>query len=101
LTIRNPHHVRYFNTIDHVCDKIFKNINEKHKIILPDYVYLISLKDLFDAFIEYFNYDNTIFIDQYEYEKDIEILRDEIINKIELSKKDLIDLIDKFYKNML
>jgi len=49
LSLRNPNHVRYFNTIDHVCDKIFQNINEKGKIILPDHVYVIitSLQGIF------------------------------------------------------
>ena len=101
LTLRNSNHIRYFNTIDHVCDKIFKNINKKGKIILPDYVYVIKLNDLLEAFKEYFKYDKLQFIEQYNYEKDIEILRDEIDNKINLSKEELISLIEKFYKNIL
>jgi FlaA1/EpsC-like NDP-sugar epimerase len=101
LTLRNDQHVRYFNTIEHVCDCIFKNINQKNKIILPDHVYVIKLRDLLDAFTEYFNYNNIELIEQYSYEKEIEILRDEITNKINLVKEDLIKFIDKFYKNML
>ena len=101
LTLRNSEHIRYFNTIDHVCDIIFKNINEKGKIILPDYVYVIKLKDLLEAFQDFFKYDNIQFVPQYNYEKDIEILRDEIHNKIELSKEELIALIEKFYENIL
>lgn len=101
LTIRNPDHVRYFNTIEHVCDRIYQNINEKSKIILPDHVYVIKLIDLLEAFQTYFKYDNVQRINQYSYEKDIEILRDEIIDKMELSKEQLISFIDNFYKNML
>lgn len=101
LTIRNPNHIRYFNTIDHVCDVIFKNINETNKIILPEYVYVIKLGDLFDAFMEYFKYNETKQIDWYDYEKEIEILKDEIKNKKKLDKNDLIKLIDDYYKNML
>jgi UDP-N-acetylglucosamine 4,6-dehydratase len=101
LSIRNNQHIRYFNTIDHVCDKIFKNLDEKNKIILPDHVYVIKLNDLLDAFKEYFKYDQVQQVDQYSYEKDIEILRDEIINKIYLTKKELVTFIDTFYKNML
>ncbi|XWV26194.1 UDP-glucose 4 epimerase [Tupanvirus soda lake] len=101
LTIRNYQHVRYFNTIDHVCDRIFKNIDEKNKIILPDHVYVIKLADLLEAFEEYFKYDKVELIQQYNYEKDVEILRDEITTKINLSKDDLIAFIDSFYKNML
>lgn len=100
LTIRNPNHIRYFNTIDHVCDKIFKNINKKGIIILPDRVYVIKLGDLFETFGEYFKYQSSQIIDQYDYEKEIEILRDEITKKIQLSKEQLITLIDNYYKNM-
>ena len=101
LSIRNSQHVRYFNTIDHVCDRIFKNINKQNKIILPDHVYVINMGDLLDAFKEYFKYDNIQSIQQYNYEKDVEILRDEVTNKIYLTKDELITFIDNFYKNML
>ncbi|XWV24947.1 4 epimerase [Tupanvirus deep ocean] len=101
LPIRNSEHIRYFNTIDHVCDRIFKNINEKNKIILPDHVYVIKLGDLLEAFKKYFKYDKVQTVQQYNYEKDVEILRDEITNKIILSEEELISFIDNFYKNML
>lgn len=101
LTIRNINHVRYFNTIDHVCEKIFTNIDKKNTIILPDHVYVIRLKDLLGAFIEYFDYRQVEQINQNDYEKEIEILKDEITNKISLSKEMLLELIDKYYKNML
>ncbi|AVL94853.1 UDP-glucose 4 epimerase [Moumouvirus australiensis] len=101
LTIRNKNHVRYFNTIDYVCERIFQNIDNKGSIILPDHVYVVKLEDLFEAFKEYFKYDKSETIGQYDYEKNIEILKDEIKNKIYLNKEELIPLIDKFYKNML
>lgn len=102
LTIRNPNHIRYFNTIDHVCDKIFSNIDKKSTIILPDHVYVIKMQDLLDAFVTYFNYQKKIeYINQYDYEKNVEILRDEITNKINLSTDELIQFIDIFYKKML
>jgi UDP-N-acetylglucosamine 4,6-dehydratase/5-epimerase len=100
LTVRNTQHVRYFNTIDHVCDKIFKNINEHNKIILPDHVYVIKLNDLLEAFKEYFKYDTIELVQPYNYEKEIEILRDEITNKIYLDQDQLVAFIDNFYKNM-
>lgn len=101
LTLRDAHHIRYFNTIDHVCDKIFKNIDKKGIIILPNHVYVVTLKDLFEAFGEYFQYEDFKSVEKYNYEKDIEILRDEITNKIKLSKTELISFIDNFYKHML
>lgn len=101
LTIRNPNHVRYFNTIDHVCERVYKNLDTKSTVILPDHVYVVKLKDLFEAFKEYFGYDNSKDIDHYNFEKDIELLDEKITNKIDLGKEDLIKLIDSFYNNSL
>lgn len=101
LTIRNPNHIRYFNTIDYVCDRIFKNIYNKNKIILPDQVYIIKLDDLVKAFMKYFNYDKIKFIYEYDFEKNIEILQDDSkIKKIELTQDELLKIIDKYYKNI-
>ena len=101
ITIRNASHVRYFNTIDHVCEKIYSNLDTKNAIILPDHVYVIKLGDLLEAFQEYFSYDKVEPIEQHSYEKEIEILRDEVTNKIVLSKEQVIAKLDLFYKNML
>lgn len=101
ITIRNSNHTRYFNTIDHVCEKIMENIDEKNKIILPDYVYVINMKDLLDAFCQYFNYYNVETIPEYDYEKNIEELKDDVRNKIILNKNQILEIIDKCYKNML
>ena len=101
LTVRNIQHRRYFNTIDHVCDRIFKHLDKETTIILPDHVYLIKLKDLLEAFMEYFHHYDVQYTSQYDYEKEIEILKDEITNKIELSKEELTILIDTHYKNMI
>ncbi|BCS83207.1 4 epimerase [Cotonvirus japonicus] len=101
LSIRNKNHIRYFNTIDHVCEKIYQNLNKKNMIILPDHVYVVKLQDLLEAFMEYFKYNKLQSIDQYDYEKSIEILKDEITIKIQLSKQELVTFIDNYYKNML
>ena len=100
LSLRDSNHVRYFNTIDHVCDKIYKNLNAQNQIILPDYAYVIKLKDLLDAFCEYFNYDNICSIEKYGFEKQIEIIAEGYTKRIDLSKDELVELIEKFYKNM-
>jgi UDP-N-acetylglucosamine 4,6-dehydratase/5-epimerase len=101
LSVRNCQHVRYFNTIDHVCEKIFENLDEKNKIILPDHVYVIKMSDLLEAFKQFFKYDNVQMVPQYNYEKEIEILRDEITNKISLTKDQLMSFVEQYYKNML
>ncbi len=56
---------RYFNTIDHVCDRIYKNLDSKSTIILPDHVYVVKIGDLFDAFKTYFNFKESANIEQY------------------------------------
>lgn len=98
ITIRNSSHVRYFNMIDHVCEKIINNIDEKNKIILPDYVHIIRMKDLLDAFCEYFKYDNVEIIPEYDFEKNVEVLNSDIKNKINLNKNEIIDIIHKYNK---
>ena len=101
LSLRNPDHIRYFNTIDHVCHQIYSNIDKKATIILPNHVYVVKLKDLLEAFTEYFKYDKIEHIEQCDYEKTIEILKSEIDHKIDLSKPEIIQFINKFYKKML
>lgn len=101
LSLRDDSHVRYFNTIDHVCKKILTNLDVKNKIILPDYAYVIKLADLLEAFCNYFNYHNIGLIKKYEFEKQIETINHEYINKVVLSADQLIDLISKVHKNML
>ena len=101
LTVRDLEHIRYFNTIDHVCEIIYKNLDQKHKVILPDHVYLVRIKDLLGAFKNYFKYDQIQIVGAYEYEKKIEILRDEVTNIINLDLDQITKLIDEFYQNML
>jgi UDP-N-acetylglucosamine 4,6-dehydratase/5-epimerase len=101
LSVRNPDHIRYFNTIDHVCERIYLNLDTKKAVILPDHVYVIRLGDLLDAFREYFNHPDTTSFPQYSYEKDVEVLRDEVEVKIPLTKDELIEKIRIFHQNML
>ena len=102
ITIRNPGHVRFFNTIDYVSSRILDNINcEGGTIMSPKYVYIVKIGDLLEAFRTYFNYHKVEFIPTYEYEKLIEKLSDDEIKKIETNVDDLIKLIDVYYKNMI
>ncbi|QGR53991.1 4,6-dehydratase [Moumouvirus maliensis] len=101
LTIRNPNHVRYFNTIDHVCERIYKNLDTKQTIILPDHVYVIRIGDLFDAFKNFFKYDKSVNLNLNNFEKDIELLDERVTDIRELSQEKLLELIENFYKNSL
>lgn len=101
LSVRSGSYIRYFNPINHVCERVYKNLDNKGIIISPDYVYVVKLEDLLLAFQKYFKYDKVCYIHQLSYEKEIEILRDEVTNRIDLSVDDIIPLVDDFYKSML
>ncbi|AGC01995.1 UDP-glucose 4 epimerase [Acanthamoeba polyphaga moumouvirus] len=97
LSLRNPNQVRYFNTIDQICETIYNNLNSGTTIILPESVYVINLLDLFNAFTEYFSYDKYEITEQYSFEPEIDTIDKNII-KIQLSKQDIINLIDTHMK---
>jgi len=87
LTVTNPSHQRYFNTLGYVAELIIKNIDAKNKILLPEYVYKVKLQDLLDAFMEHFNYHNHIIIGADPMEKDIEVIEKSITNRIDADKE--------------
>lgn len=101
ITFRSFDYVRYFNTIEHVCERIIDNIDEKNKVILPNHVYVIKIKELLDCFCKYFDYHNTIIIPENEFEKSVEILKDDVQNIITLNKDDIYHLIDEYFKNYI
>ena len=95
LTVRNVNHIRYFTTIEYVCEQIYKNLDKKGQILTPEHVYVIKLKDLLKAFKEYFNYHDVKNIPLYEFEKEIEVINHDIKKKIKLKKIGIKELIDK------
>jgi hypothetical protein len=90
-------HKRYFNSLDYVSEILVKNLDNKSAILIPEHVYLIKMKDMLDAFMEFYKYDNYIIIGKNKTEKIIENIDDIISNRITLSKKDLINLIKNHY----
>jgi FlaA1/EpsC-like NDP-sugar epimerase len=99
LVIRNINHIRYFNTIDYVCELIYKNLDRKNSIIYPEYAYQISLKNLLDGFSEYFNYYNHKFVGEYSFEKTVDEISDSI-NIIKFGKDDVKKLISYVQNNL-
>lgn len=93
LTVTNLNHIRYFNTLTYVSELIIKNLDNKTKIILPEYVYCIKLKDLLNAFMEYFNYYEYEIIGASNYEKNVEVLNDIISNRINIDHDKIKELI--------
>jgi FlaA1/EpsC-like NDP-sugar epimerase len=100
LSYRNNNYIRYFNTIDYICELIILNLDSKKKIIVPEYVYQIKLDLLLKCFTEYFNYHNIVEIPVHNYEKEIEILNEDVKNKIILNEEEIIKIIDTYYNNM-
>ena len=97
LTVTNLNHKRYFNIMEDVSKIIIKNLDTKGKIILPDYVYFIKLKDLLDAFMSNFNYYEYEVIGEEDYEKEIENLDDTILNRINIGVDKIKELIINHY----
>jgi FlaA1/EpsC-like NDP-sugar epimerase len=97
LTVTSYDHKRYFNSLDYVSEILVKNLDNKSAILIPEHVYLIKMKDMLDAFMEFYKYDNYIIIGKNKTEKIIENIDDIISNRITLSKKDLINLIKNHY----
>lgn len=100
LSITCVSHSRYFNTIDEVCDIILLNIEKKNSIILPNEVYLIDLKTLYDAFSDFFNYKKHIVICPLDIEKHIEEI-DEVIKYKKINKDGAIDLVKNYFCNYI
>jgi UDP-N-acetylglucosamine 4,6-dehydratase/5-epimerase len=101
LTIRDGQYIRYFNTIDHVCQTIYQHLDDHGKIILPDHVYRVSLHDLLKVFMEYFQDHNFQIVPPNSYEKQVEILRDEITQTIDLNQDKLKDLFHQTYTKLI
>jgi FlaA1/EpsC-like NDP-sugar epimerase len=97
LTVSNINHKRYFNTLNHVSKIIIKNLDINGETLLPDYVYLVNLNDMLQAFMEYFNYHNYEVIGVESYEKEIEELDDVITNRIEIDVSKIKDLIKEYF----
>ena len=97
LTITSFEHTRYYNYIGHVSNLIKENL-DKDSLILPNYVFKISNKILFEAFTKYFNYFDHKFIN-FDNEKKIELIDNNIKIIFNLDFDDTIQLIDIHYKN--
>ena len=87
LTVTNLSHIRYFNDLDYVADLIIKNLEVKNKILLPEYVFMVSLKDMLEAFMDHFSYKKYKVIGSDSMEKEIETIENSIEKRIPADKK--------------
>jgi UDP-N-acetylglucosamine 4,6-dehydratase/5-epimerase len=97
LTVTDVNHVRYFNEIEHVIEKIIENIDSMGKIILPDHVYEISLEILLESFCEKFNYNKVVHTGKRSFEKDVEDLDPTIKNIIKPNATEVAELLNRFF----
>lgn len=95
LTVIDENVTRYFNLIDDVCYYIYKNINVKNSVILPENVYNISMSSCHLAFCKFFNYKNISFIKINDFEKQHETI-DGNINVIDVDETTLFNIISRF-----
>ena len=86
LTVTDLNHIRFFNSLDYVSELIIKNIDIKNKILLPEYVYEVSLKDLLEGFMEFYSYYNYKIIGSDPMEKEVEDIQDSIKKRIKADK---------------
>lgn len=98
LTVTDINHKRYFNTLNSVSEIIIKNLDNKGEIILPEYVYCIKLKDLLDAFMDYFKYYEYEIVGVADYEKNIEELDDIISKRIDIGVDKIKELIAEYFE---
>ena len=77
---------------------IIENLDTKG-IILPEYVYIIKMEDLYNAFSKYYKYYNKIFIDINKYEKTIELLDDTIKKRISIDENKITELLIEYITN--
>jgi UDP-N-acetylglucosamine 4,6-dehydratase len=96
LTVTDLNHIRYFNDIGHICEKIINGLDTK-LIILPDYVYKIQLSTLLNAFKTKFNYDKIQIVGKTCFEKTIEELDPTITDIRELDVDATIKLLDEYF----
>lgn len=103
LCITDLNQERYYCAIEDICSDIINNINNKSIIITPSNIFKASLKDLYNAMIEYFNYDSKkLYLTGSRInEKNIENLHSNqnTVDILQYSHKELIDIIDSTFKN--
>jgi len=98
LTITDIDSVRYFNDVKYISKILLDNFDNEKQIILPEYVYRISLKTLLSAFSTKFNYHNYEIIGKRYFEKVEETIDPSITNIIELDVDNTIKLLDGFFE---
>ena len=93
LTITDLNCIRYFNNINHAATLILDNLDSKSSIIIPDYVYQISMKQLFECYCLFRKYNKSKIIGKFNYEKIIEDLCKDITDIRDISNDEIIELL--------
>ena len=99
LFVTNFEQSRYYITNDYICEDIINNLDTKGKTLVPKLVKKISLKQLYESFSEYFNYNDFKILGTRNNEKKIEKISDdsEVYNP---NKEEIMKMIDETIKSM-
>lgn len=99
LFVTNFEQSRYYITNDIVCEDIINNLDTKGTTLVPKMVTKISLKQLYESFSEYFNYNDFDILGARNNEKTIEKISDdsEVYNP---NKEEIMKMIDETIKYM-
>jgi len=58
VCITNLNQDRFYSRIEDICNDIINNLTTKNKIILPTNIFKINLRNLYEAMITLFDYNN-------------------------------------------
>lgn len=78
LCITDLEQERFYSKVEDISQDILNNIDKNNAILLPSKIFKIKLLDLFNAMVEYYNYDKdkVFYMGYRENEKKIELLHD-------------------------
>ena len=99
LTLTDPNCVRYFVTADYVSDLILDSFG-KNEVVFCNNVFKINMKNLLDAFLDFFDYENFEITSLLEGEKITEQIP-ESINVLETEEVILKEMIRKWSEDNL
>jgi len=98
LTVRNLECVRYFTPVEQVVEEIIELLETddlKPSVYLPEYAHSLTLHDLLDAFMEFYDYREFVVGKTLSYEK----IHEDISDRIEVRLGDQA-LIHEWLSNM-
>lgn len=85
LGVNKQNCTRYFISVHEVVETLYKSLDEKRKVILPEKCYKIKLHDLLEAYCHHYDYQDYRMLQFGDYEK----LEEEISNSIVIEQSNI------------